>query len=314
MRSFLAPLISALLGVIAATALCGQAQSTDASISQATAGGTIEGRIVRVDAGATKITLILPSPLNERELSVSDPAAKEKLTRAQAGDSAKVNVDDTGDPQRVIKLVEIDRPVSRGGRIIALGLAFMLLFLIATAVTRGQPFRFLIGADNRYSNSQCQLALWFGAVATVYLAAVGLRIQLLGSDFIGGVGLPENLVALTGLSAFTFGGAKVITAQKVDAAERAGRPPVKTAAAKANILTDLVQNDFSQADLGDFQMILITLIAAIIFVLSAFHFLGALALEAQVALPDIDSTLLSGFGLGQGAYLIKKAALKAGEG
>lgn len=33
-----------------------------------------------------------------------------------------------------------------------------------------------------------------------------------------------------------------------------------------------------------------------------------------VALPDIDSSLLAGFGVGQGAYLVQKAALKAGDG
>jgi hypothetical protein len=127
----------------------------------------------------------------------------------------------------------------------------------------------------------------------------------LGWDFIGGVGLPQNLVVLTGLSAFTFGGAKVITAQK---------DPAKRAATNSNILNDLVQNDKGKADLGDFQMMLIVVSAVVIFVLSSFHFLATLTLETPISLPDADTTLLSGFGIGQGAYLIKKAALKAGEG
>jgi ABC-type Co2+ transport system permease subunit len=179
---------------------------------------------------------------------------------------------------------------------------------------RGAPQEFLIGTDNRYSNSQCQLALWFGAMATVYLAAVWLRIIYLGWDFVGGVGLTTNLVALTGLSAFTFGSAKVITAQKVDTAAQAGHVDAKPPAASPNLLTDLVQNDSGKADLGDFQMILITLAAVTIFVVSAFNFLGSLELATQVTLPDIDTTLLSAFGLGQGAYLIKKGAARLGEG
>ncbi|HUZ34123.1 MAG TPA: hypothetical protein VMV19_18755 [Xanthobacteraceae bacterium] len=201
-------------------------------------------------------------------------------------------------------------PISAGTRILALGTSLIVLILIATAVTKGRPMRFLIGVDNRYSNSQCQLALWFGAVATVYLATVLLRWRYLGSGFIGGVGITQNLLAMTGLSAFSFGGAKVITAQKV-----ANAPMPKPVAGSPNLLTDLIQNDFGNADLGDFQMILVTIAAVVIFVTTSFYFIGTADFaKAVTTLPDIDTTLLSGFGVGQGAYLIKKAALKPGEG
>jgi len=79
-------------------------------------------------------------------------------------------------------------------------------------------------------------------------------------------------------------------------------------------MRDLVTNDSGQADFGDFQMILITAAAVVIFLLSACYFLGMLSFETNVTLPDIDTTLLSTFGLGQGAYLLKKAALKLGDG
>jgi len=176
------------------------------------------------------------------------------------------------------------------------------------------PLAFLIGADNRYSNSQTQLALWFATVATVYLATIALRFIYLGADYISGVGITENVLGLTGLSALSFGGAKVITTQKIQNATQPNQPAPKPAAARPNLLTDLVQNDRGQADLGDFEMILIALGSAGIFALSAFHFLGELKLAAQVTLPDIDTTLLASFGIGQGAYLVKKAALNLGEG
>src|SRR6185437_12634213 len=130
-------------------------------------------------------------------------------------------------------------------------------------VAQRQPTRFLLGVDNRYSNSQCQLALWFGAVATVYVAAIALRIIYLGWDFVGGIGLTQNLFVLTGLSAFTFGGAKVITAKKT-APQQDGSAP-KPPAARPNLLTDLIQNDRGTADLGDFEMILVALAAVVIF-------------------------------------------------
>jgi len=79
----------------------------------------------------------------------------------------------------------------------------------------------------------------------------------------------------------------------------------KTPAAQPNLLTDLFQNDNKQADLGDFQMILVVVAAVLLFLISSFHFLGMLTLTPQVTLPDVDTALLSGFGLGQGAYLVK---------
>ena len=63
-------------------------------------------------------------------------------------------------------------------------------------------------------------------------------------------------------------------------------------------LRDLFRDDLGDIDFGDFQKILITLIA----------------ISGSVSLPDIDTVLLSSFGLGQGAYLVKKMALPFGQG
>jgi len=41
--------------------------------------------------------------------------------------------------------------------------------------------------------------------------------------------------------------------------------------------------------------------------------LGVIA-RGPMTLPDVDTTLLSGFGIGQGAYLIKKLAAPLGKG
>jgi hypothetical protein len=165
--------------------------------------------------------------------------------------------------------------------------------------------------------------LWFGLLAVIYVSAVALRIVYLDCNFIGGVGITANVIALTGLSALTFGGAKVITTQKTTPSMPATGTmnipsqllrPQKTPAARPNLLTDLFQNDRGDADFGDFQMILVTLAAVGIYFSSAFVFLGNLWPDKTITLPDLDTTLLSAFGLGQGAYLVKKAAMKPGEG
>lgn len=276
--------------------------------------GTMEGVLKSNDPDKGTITLTLPTPFSDKTLTVADPSAKEILAKARKGDIVKFSADDSTKPSQLYKLQEIRRPVGKTSRFIALAVSLAVICLLAAAMVRGSPLAFLIGVDNRYSNSQTQLALWFTAVATVYLATVVLRVIYLGADFIGGVGITENLVALTGLSALSFGGAKVITTQKVQNATLPNQPAPKPAAARPNLLTDLVMNDRQQADLGDFTMILIAFGAVGIFALSAFHFLGELKLATQVTLPDVDTTLLASFGIGHGAYLVKKAALKPGEG
>ena len=277
-------------------------------------GGVMEGVLKNNNPDQGTITLTLPAPFNETTLTVADPEARARLLNARNGDIVKFTVDDFTKPSRLTKLQVIKRRVGKVPRLIALAVSLAVIGLLAAAMAGGSPLAFLIGTDNRYSNSQTQLALWFTAVATVYLATTALRVIFLGADYIGGVGITENLLALTGLSAFSFGGAKVITTQKVENATQPNQPAPKPPAERPNLLGDLVQNDRQQADLGDLEMILIALGAVGIFVLSAFHFLGELELAAQVTLPDIDTTLLASFGIGHGAYLVKKAALKPGEG
>jgi hypothetical protein len=340
--------------------------------------------------GASTVTLDLPQ-LGERELQVKvkpeKPEQQTLLTLAQVGDMATVTVDDATNPTTVTEIKQITRSASPWVRFGVMVFGLVLIVFAAAVVTRWDPRQFLIGKDKRYSNSQVQLALWFTTVATAYGAAVILRLRWDGG-FVGGVDVPSNLLTLTGLSGLSFGGAKVITAQKVaaakdkadaeakaaaeakdaaeakSAAEAKAADDAKTAAAAAspsdkpaaeakaadaaktayeakeltkakaadadkagkkakaepkpdgvpNFWKDLVQNDKGEADLGDFQMILVTVAAVVVYGLSIFHFLGALPISTVISLPDVDTTLLSGFGVGQGAYLIKKAALNPGDG
>jgi len=117
------------------------------------------------------------------------------------------------------------------------------------------------------------------------------------------VDIPKNLLLLSGMSALTFGGAKAITASKVAAAGAALKPP----APAPNFFNDLTHNDLGQFDFGDFQMLIITLIAVGTYIVLVLNFFGTVEYSKVVSLPDVDTTLLATFGLGQGAYLTKKA-------
>src|SRR5258708_36620623 len=106
------------------------------------------------------------------------------------------------------------------------------------------------------------------------------------------------------MSAFTFVGAKSVTVSKM--AQSATFATAKQVAAPSHFPDDLVNDDAGNPDLGDAQMVLITLIAVGTYVMTVFSWLGVVHLAAQVPMPNIDSTLVAVFGLGQGAYLVKK--------
>jgi hypothetical protein len=280
--------------------------------------------------GAFAARAVPPSP----PLSLANPGDAEGLADARPGDVVEVQVDRTRDPRSIVRLGEIYRPVPVQTRLTVIAIVAAGLFIAVFVASQGRPRQLVIGADNRYSNSQMQLALWWGVVALAYVSAVVTRVDELGWRYIGGVDLPNNLTVLTGLSALSFGGAKLVSGQKLDAAAEAavtpgstrditaldtgamaaGGAPAKRRAEKSHLLKDLFQNDAGRTDLGDIQMIFVTLTAVVMFALAAFDWLGRITLAGKVALPDIDTALLSGFGIGQGAYLVKKAATPLGKG
>jgi hypothetical protein len=86
-----------------------------------------------------------------------------------------------------------------------------------------------------------------------------------------------------------------------------GNPNMRTSAAAPNAI-DLISDDSDRTDLGNFQMVAITILAVIIYAISAVEFMEHIEFRRVVTMPDVDATMLSIFGLGQAAYLGKKAA------
>ena len=118
-----------------------------------------------------------------------------------------------------------------------------------------------------------------------------------------GVGIPQNLLLLSGISAFSFAAAKGITTRKVQDALAQGAVAPKGTAGSQGLIVDLTCNDSNQLDLGDFQMLVITLVAVAYYLVVAFNGLGRLDAATSMLMPDVDTTILASFGLGQGAYL-----------
>ncbi len=189
----------------------------------------------------------------------------------------------------------------RRGALLALNAA---LLLTLTWFFAGDVRKLLfIGQDNRYSGSTTQMSLWFLLTISAYLTAFAVK----ASCGVFGLNIPTNLLMLSGLSAISFAGAKGITNKKHNDAVTAHAARTKTSADSPRFPQDYVQNDDNQFDFGDYQMILITLIALVSYLVHLFQFLAGVELRAAASLPDVDTTILGLFGVGHGAYLVKKS-------
>jgi hypothetical protein len=259
----------------------------------------------------------LPSDPLPRHLQVTDSALQAKLKndKLEKGDALSVTIAAATDPSKpaVLQAYAIkSATVPPRRRFLVVVSCAGVYLLICIILTWGKPRRLIIGMDERYSNSKFQIALWFSVLIVSYLAAFWLRYTL-PTSFLGGIGIPQNLFVLSGISTLTFGIAKGITTQKVADAAAAGNPAPKGVSGGASIVNDLTHNDMNQIDFGDFQMLVITLLAVIVYLVVLFHFLGSIELRGSIQLPDIDSTILAVFGLGHGAYLTKKAVGPVGQ-
>ena len=207
--------------------------------------------------------------------------------------------------------------VTRGLASVSFLVSAVLLLVVATGFTKGRPADLFLGEDNRYSTSKFQTVLWFWVVISTYLAIVVLRWTNAGWDYIGGVDIPTNLLVLSGLSVLGAAGAKLITTSKVETAKNAVGPAAvndpKPPADKPKP-GDLINDDFNRTDLGDFQLVTVTAIAAVMYVLSSLEFMTVIELRRIITMPEVDATLLALFGLSQAGYLGKKVAGDAGAG
>jgi hypothetical protein len=272
-----------------------------------------------------------PNSKAQMQLEVADAGLKDRIKKLHGGDWITITHEGSGG-KNALKEFSIDTidGAGSGARFVVLLLSGVVCFLLYYFLSGLKPLDLILGQDNRYSNSKFQTVLWFGIVVTCYLAVSWIRFDAV-HDLIGNINIPKNLLLLSGMSAFTYAAAKGITTSKVNAAKAAGKGDVKPSAGTPSLLMDLTHDDGQPAtagqgaadgqgardskaknstrrlDLGDTQMVMVTLLAVAVYVVVIWNFLGAIPKTAYVDLPDVDSTILATFGLGQGAYLTKKA-------
>jgi hypothetical protein len=278
------------------------------------AGATLKGTLKEV--AADRSWLIVRShhpddPQNEINVPLQADAQFRPLVDAMRPGDGVIAVYRGQDGINTVRTLEWQyQAVPRWQRWLSLAAAAGLLFSVALVLTGFRPADLILGVDNRYSSSQFQTVLWFWVVISAYMAIVFHRMASAGWSYVGGVDIPPNLLILSGVSVLTFAGAKLIARSKSAGAAAGGDAPCKPPADQPRG-ADLIQDDRRRTDLGDFQMVVITMLAVIIYAISTVEFMQHIEFRRVVTMPDVDATLLAIFTLGQAAYLGKKAA---GEG
>jgi hypothetical protein len=237
---------------------------------------------------------------------------------ARSGTATSFSLSDLSAPDR--------RLISWQTSAAALLLAFGVVWLSMLATTSGHPWGFALGLDNRLSNSQTQLYLWFLVLSTVYLAALALRYLYAG--LLGGIVVPPNLLALAGISAGSFGTARLNTTVKTLGSPTGNAGPKPALAAEPDEqheenkrepkrwqkLRELFTNDSGFFDLVDMQMIVLSPIAGLVYLGVCIDALTRIPLSGQMQLPTVDETLLGGTAASQGIYLFKKLVSRPAQG
>jgi hypothetical protein len=257
---------------------------------------------------------VLPAGLDQQEVmyDVTNPDLVARLPHLQPGDRLSIWVEPKDGGGTLEALVLNQGHVAVNERAETLILVIIGWLVLGFAISKGRFVSLIMGEDGRYSNSKFQAVVWFSVVIVVYGANLVLRSLRLGVGLMS-VNIPQHLLLLSGLSAFSFAAAKGITVTKIQNAIANGAPPPKTGVPSKGLIEDLTTNDSNQLDLGDFQMLVITLVAVATYAVVAFDALGTLKAVADAMMPDVDSTILAAFGLGQGAYLTKKAVGNVGD-
>jgi hypothetical protein len=290
-----------------------QAQSCSSSLNNGIATikkGEIKTITITPEQYSLQVQCINPLPVT---IFVKEPGLKAIILDFSNGDLVDLSYDNETKELTSLSVatISVDGWLRFGSILLSGFLLYLLTWGIVYLTKKDAKISLnyiFVGQDKRLSNSKSQMAIWFFVVMVSYISFNILRAFNGGLGFVGGIGIPENLLVLSGISAVTYGGAKVITQSQVNS-----KPGSKEDALdKKAGLKDFVTDDDGNTDFGDLQMSFITLLAVVVYLLQFFDFLGTLELQHLVTLPDVDTTILSVFGFSQGAYLAKKTAQATG--
>lgn len=168
------------------------------------------------------------------------------------------------------------------------------------------------GADGRASFSKFQFLLWT-VVILVGIVTIWVARMIATGDLVSPVDeIPENLLALLGLSTATSLGAKGVTTLY------AKQGLIKKESKDSNASNDrtppppeLLADDDGVPELAKIQMFLFTLLAMIFFLIAVGQAINQ-SDQAAIVLPDVDQALLVLMGVSSAGYIGKKFVTRDG--
>jgi len=192
--------------------------------------------------------------------------------------------------------------------------AIIIMWIIYEVMTHNwNPAKLYEGLDGRSSTSKFQWCLWIVVITFTYVTIYAARSIAQGGVASPINDLPDNVLAVLGISTLTTVIAKGVTQSYVAASYLVD----KTQLPDANKTGGLVQDDSGVADPYKMQLFLWTFIAVFIYLASLVGIVtkAAAASNASDAVnllkfPDIDTYLMVLSGLSAGGYIGKKLVTK----
>jgi hypothetical protein len=198
-----------------------QAQSCSSSLNNGIATikkGEIKTITITPEQYSLQVQCINPLPVT---IFVKEPGLKAIILDFSNGDLVDLSYDNETKELTSLSVatISVDGWLRFGSILISGFLLYLLTWGIVYLTKKDAKISLnyiFVGQDKRLSNSKSQMAIWFFVVMVSYISFNILRAFNGGLGFVGGIGIPENLLVLSGISAVTYGGAKVITQSQVN--------------------------------------------------------------------------------------------------
>jgi hypothetical protein len=161
------------------------------------------------------------------------------------------------------------------------------------------PWDLAKDSNGKLSASKLQIWIWTAVTLASYCAVVAARFghppDGQEANIITLPQIPVNLLVLMGLAAATTAGSRAITVSYLEQ-DRLPKTDQST----------LTKNLEGQTDLTKVQMLIWTLVGAVVYSVQVSHYVGLIVGRmppGELALPDVDGALLVLMGAAQGAYI-----------
>jgi hypothetical protein len=180
-------------------------------------------------------------------------------------------------------------------------ISLLLLWVISWSVTGSwNPVAMAKGHGSDLSLSLLQNLLFTAVAVFAYVTVYAARVIAGGPEGLTALpNVPENLVIMMGLSVVTAAASKGITVSYL----REGELPARD---KSGIASD---RD-GRTDLTKVQMLIWTLVAVVVYLVTFFHQMAescpAASVTCAATMPDVDRALLVLMGVSQGGYVAGK--------